>query len=285
MTLRDMTEADVQMKIKIFVVFHKALDEKIFSKFSGLEIDAYFVKYAVNHDFPKNVIYKNLYRKLTKKRADPNVVYEYQLPKYNPELQKRGFMETSCYVHVLENKLYQDCDYIGVCQYDMRWTAEARQTLLDLKAKTAQDNTAWGISVGELMSSEKVFHPFAFTDLVDWDFLLNSYNQFFKTNWSSEMLLQKPFTLFQTYLLPVAEYLALAQWLKSLTEELFPWANQAPYPTHWGHLAGCIERAESLFFAARLHEQRLNFKELALIHDETIPQVLGVQKTHYVSTK
>ena len=273
------------MKIKIFVVFHKALDEKIFSKFSGQEIDTYFIKYAVNHEFLKKVIYKNIYRKLTKRRVDPNLVCEYALPKYNPELQKRGFMETSCYVHILENKLYQGHDYIGVCQYDMRWTAEARQTLLDLKANTAQDNTAWGISVGQLMSSEKVFHQFAFPEQLDWGFLLNSYNQFFKTSWTSEIFVQKPFTLFQTYLLPVAEFVALAQWLKSLTDALFPWANQAPYPTHWGHLAGCVERAESLFFAARLHEHRLNFKELALIHDETIPQALGVQKTHYVSSE
>ena len=130
------------MKIKIFVVFHKAIDENIFAKFSGREIDAYFIKYAVNQEFSKQIGYKNIYRKLTKRRVDQNLVYEYKLPKYNPELQKRGFMETSCYVHVLENKLYQDCDYIGVCQYDMRWTAEARQTLLDLNEKTAQDNTA-----------------------------------------------------------------------------------------------------------------------------------------------
>lgn len=129
-------------KIKIFVVFHKAIDENIFAKFSGREIDAYFIKYAVNQEFSKQIGYKNIYRKLTKRRVDQNLVYEYMLPKYNPELQKRGFMETSCYVHVLENKQYQDCDYIGVCQYDMRWTAEARQTLLDLNEKTAQDNTA-----------------------------------------------------------------------------------------------------------------------------------------------
>ena len=135
------------------------------------------------------------------------------------------------------------------------------------------------------MSPEKVYHQFAFPEQLDWAFLLNSYNYFFKTNWSTEIFVQKPFTLFQTYLLPVVEFLALAQWLKSLTEELFPWANQAPYPTHWGHLAGCVERAESLFFAARLHEHRLNFKGLALIHDEMIPQTLGVQKTHYVSAE
>lgn len=205
-----MTKACTKMKTKIFVVFHKAIDENIFAQFSGREIDTYFVKYAVNREFSKQVIYKNIFRKLIKKRADQHLIHEYALSKYNPELQKRGFMETSCYVHVLENQLYQDCDYVGVCQYDMRWTAEARQTILNLNRKTTHDQTAWGISVGELMSPENIFHPFAFPDQVDWAFLLKSYNQFFETNWSRDIFVNKPFTLFQTYLLPVAEFLALA---------------------------------------------------------------------------
>lgn len=273
------------MNVKIFVVFHKKLDEKIFAKFTGREIDTLFNKYAVNDSYPKQVIYKNIYRKLTKKLgSDNSLIREYDLPIYNAELQKRGFMETSCYVHILENKLYENCDYVGVCQYDMRWTTEARQTVLNLSASNKNDNTAWGISVGEMMTSDGQFNLFAFDKQLDWEFLLKSYNRFFKTSWTSNIFVGKPFTLFQTYLLPVNEFLDLAQWLKKLTDELFPWANESPYPTHWGHLAGCIERAESLFFAVRIHENRLNFKNLALIHDEEIPKALGIEKTHYVSS-
>ena len=47
------------------------------------------------------------------------MIYEYEFEKYNPFLQKRGYMETSAYLHVYWNELYKNNDMIGFSQYDM----------------------------------------------------------------------------------------------------------------------------------------------------------------------
>jgi len=54
------------------------------------------------------------------KKKDHNVIVEYDLDHYNPFLQKRGYMETSAYLHVYWNKLYKNKDLIGFSQYDMK---------------------------------------------------------------------------------------------------------------------------------------------------------------------
>lgn len=38
---------------------------------------------------------------------------------YNPFLQKRGYMETSAYLHIYWNNLYKDKEMVGISQYDM----------------------------------------------------------------------------------------------------------------------------------------------------------------------
>jgi hypothetical protein len=168
----------------------------------------------------------------------PRVMVEYGLGWHDPALRARGFLETSCYVHVLRNRLHEPFDFVGVTQYDMRWTA------------------------------------------LDWNFLLFSFNRFFDRAWEIEALVGKPLTLFQTYVLPQAEFAALAGWLEVLCAEVYPWANEPPNATHWGALSGYTERAEALFMALRLHEGKVELQHLPLQHDAGIPAALGVTKDH-----
>lgn len=60
-----------------------------------------------------------------------------------------------------------------------------------------------------------------------------------------------------------------------------PWANAAPYETHWGVLGGYTERAESLFMALRHRAKEINIRPLYLEHDDQIPTALGISKDHY----
>jgi hypothetical protein len=268
--------------IKIFVVFHKVIDEIIFQHFSSSEIDSWFIKYGVNQTHSKRIKYRNPLRAFAKRHADRNLILEYELSSCNPLLQTQGFMEGSCYSHVNSNKLFENADYIGVCQYDMRWTKEASNVLRDLAHDRGKaGKNVWGISVGSIKTEENGFHKYAFPDLLDWAFILKSYNRHFSTSWDIEILVDKPFSLYQTYVLPTDEFVSLSTWLNVLMSELYPWANQPPYPVHWGHLAGCIERASSLYIAARIHEQQITFNLLPLDHDESISKRLGVEKKHY----
>ena len=131
------------------------------------------------------------------------------------------------------------------------------------------------------MNTFGVLHPLTFADRINWKFLLNSYNRHFSTNHQPKILMQKPFSLFQTYLLPTKQFIELASWLKILSDELYPSHCMPPYETHWGSLSGKTERAESIFVAARIHENRLTFQNLPLDHNEGIVKGLGITKDHY----
>ena len=95
------------MNIKIFCVFHKNIDEFIFRYFERDDFLSIFSLYAVNERYQKringNELNLNVY---------PNVILEYKLKLFNPEIQARGFCETSCYVHVEENELYGNADLV-----------------------------------------------------------------------------------------------------------------------------------------------------------------------------
>jgi hypothetical protein len=121
----------------------------------------------------------------------------------------------------------------------------------------------------------------AFAQIRNWPFLLESYNRFFGTRWDMRILIGKPFTLWQTYLMPRKQFEDMAAWLEVLCGEVYPWANQPPYETHWGVLSGYTERAESLFVAARLHEGAVGLQHLPLEHDPGIAQKLAISKEHY----
>jgi len=272
------------MRIRVFTVFHKAIDERlIYQPFSQNEIDRLFSLYAVSERYPDKLVTRMDGRTLVATAEPDRIIAEPQLHWYDPNIQLRGFMETSCYVHLLKNDLVAAFDYVGVAQYDMSWTAAAADMLraLERGAPESGPQFAFGLTCGTLMDKFGRFHHWAFPHLRNWNFLLMSYNRFFGQNWDLTILIDKPFTLFQTYLLPRAEFVALANWVAALCEEVYPWANQPPYETHWGALSGYVERAESLFIAARLHERRIMLNHLPLRHDDTIPVRLGIRKLHY----
>jgi hypothetical protein len=277
-------------KIKIFIVFHKVLDERLnLQIFSPKELSEWFSPYAVNAQImPKHFI--NLRGEKINLDHHLELIQEYQLPLYDPELQRRGFMETSCYVHLLTNRIYDNYDYIGVCQYDMGWTNRSAQII----RKIAKSNTLlqrWLLKIQKpsiycQVAARKCgvgsqFHPMASASKFDWAYLMKSYNHYFGTQFRLEDIRNSKLTLWQTYVLPKAYFIELAGWLKVLCNEVYPWANQLPFETHWGVLGGLTERAEALFMALREQCGEVRLKKLYLEHDEAIPLALGVKKNHY----
>lgn len=267
------------MQTRLFTVFHRAVDLNLtFPFFSDQDISALVTLYAVAERFPEKWVLLKDGRKLAAKEA-PHTVFEQDLAHYDPQLQARGFMETSAYVHILRNDLHAACSHIGISQYDMRWSSESLEQVREINA--APSPLVGGMVMGNIMDGAGEFHRLAFARNFNWEFLLASYNRHFGGNWDKRALVDAPLTLFQTYLLPRAEFVALAGWLEKLCGEVWPWANQPPYPTHWGLLGGYTERAQSLFIALRLREGRFRLAHLALEHDRRIPQQLGIAKEHY----
>ena len=96
------------MSLKIFVVFHKSINEECYKDLSPDEF-SHLIFVAVNEKVPKSYPKDPKYK----------IIKEWELPIYNPKLQEQGFQENSVIHHVYLNKLYNDNDRVGFAQYDM----------------------------------------------------------------------------------------------------------------------------------------------------------------------
>jgi hypothetical protein len=290
--------------LKILIVFHQTLDQQlIFPHFTDAEIAQWFVFYGVNIEKTnKKMIGKDGVENTDLANA-PGVTLEYQLDIYNPELQQLGYMETSCFLHILSNNLFPDSDLIGVTQYDMRWTEKSASLLRKIAKGESQEGLvnkirrlvrrainpafiapqiAYAQVDGKIIDSTGQLSPMTASYAFNWPYLIESYNNFFGTHWSMNDLRNQPLTLWQTYLLPRPVFIKLTSWLKAFVDEVTPWANKAPYETHWGVLGGYTERAEALFIALQVKSGALIVHPLMLEHDENIPTQLQVSKEHYL---
>lgn len=301
------------MKIKFFLVFHQTIDARLsLNTFSLDELSNWFFYYAVNDAKKEKKIYHlngdcidlskdeiNLNQGANGPNS-PNLLCEWLLPMHDESLQRQGFMETSCFIHLFLNKLYEGVDYIGVSQYDMRWTNKSAKVIRKLgnlkkydnpkslvgKLKNffgfaIYENTVYAQISGKLLDKEDGFNVMASTDHFDWNYLLKSYNNFFQSNWKFGDLTDQPLSLWQTYLMPRKFFCELAEWLISLSAEVAPWANKPPYQTHWGVLGGYTERAECLYMAIKNKAGEIHLRQLSLDHDEQISLGLKISKDHY----
>jgi hypothetical protein len=98
-----------------------------------------------------------------------NVIFEYELEKYNPFLQKRGYMETSVYLHVYWNKLYQNKEMIGFSQYDMKHYQS--YNYLD-------KDTIYLLNSGHSILNNKQWNDFMFPNIRNLDFLRGKWHNY-----------------------------------------------------------------------------------------------------------
>jgi hypothetical protein len=220
---------------QMFCVFHKEF---------YLRNDNYdFIFFGVNETYPKSVVHKN-------------VILEYDLKIYNPFLQKRGYMETSAYLHVYWNQLYLGKDMIGFSQYDM---------FHHTKYENLEKDCIYLMNTGRPIVENGKWCPMMCPDLRNLDFLIQSYNGFFYKNYSIRELENMPLSLWQTGIYPVGIYEKLCRWLEVLVEEIYPWSNLPPYETHFGSIGGYTERALSIFNAFAIYEG-CQFRNLHISH-------------------
>ena len=209
--------------LEMFCIYHK---KKYFR-----HDNFYFTFFGVNEVYPKE---KNIH-----------TILEYELNIYNPFLQKRGYMETSAYLHVYWNKLYKNKDMIGFSQYDM-----THNTKYDNISK----NTIYVLNANISIVKNKQWNPLMFSTTRDLQFLIKSYNKHFDKTYTINELENQPLTLWQTNIYPVNKYEKLCSWLEILVEEIYPWSNEPPHSTQFGFVGGYTERALSIFNAFEFFE-------------------------------
>jgi hypothetical protein len=237
--------------LKIFVVYHQIVDEDIlFTEYSEEYIKKTFAFYCVNEVIEK---YE------TPKRYGLPIIYEYELPKYNPFLQLRHYMETSAYLHIYNNNIHKDLDFIGICQYDMLHVEEY---------KNLQNDRVYILDSGEPIALNGVWNKKMFPNIRNIDFLLESYNRFFGKNYTPYCINNAPLSLWQTNIYPTQIFEKLCSWLSVLVDEIYPWSIEPPYETHWGVMGGYTERAIAIFNAIEIIERDCKFGLFDVIHTE-----------------
>lgn len=220
----------------MYCIYHK-------TKYEG-ENSENFVSFGVNEIYPKE-------------KRNENTIFEYELEKYDPFLQKRGYMETSAYLHVYWNQLHKNKTMIGFSQYDMKHNEtyeniETDKIYILNKGESIVSNQQW---------HQLLHHP----TLRNIDYLINSYNQFYNKNYSMKELENMPLSLWQTNIYPITVYEKLCKWLEVVVEEIYPWSNEPPYESHFGSIGGYTERALSIFNAFEIYEG-VGYKNLNIDH-------------------
>lgn len=154
------------MPARLFTVFHQAVDLRlIFPSFSDREVSRLVRLYAVAERYPgKRVVLKD--GRQVAARDLPDTIFEQDLPHYDPQLQARGFMETSAYIHILKNGLHLPYDHVAISQYDMRWTSEAVARLCEITA--TQSPMVGAVILGDIMDRAGELHPLAFSRHFNW---------------------------------------------------------------------------------------------------------------------
>jgi hypothetical protein len=254
---------------QFFIVYHKELDQnRIFPKYEPLYIKRFFTPYAVNPIYNKSIKFKS-----KRPEEQSNGIFEYTLDKFNPFLQKRGYMETSAYLHIYWNKLYEKYDWVGVTQYDMVHHQECRNL---------RQNTIYILqSNKDTIVTNGKFHPLMFPDKRDLNYLLSHYNKHFRTNYIVRDLEGLPLSLWQTGLYPKQIFEKLCSWLEKLVDDIYPWVTQPPYETHWGSIGGYTERAISLFIAIEIKEGK-KYQQLQLKHESFDNNKLQYQRKTFL---
>lgn len=210
----------------MFCVFHK----KLYLRNDNCN----FIFFGVNEIYNKEE-YNNI----------TNVVFEYELEKYNPFLQKRGYMETSAYLHVYWNKLYKNNNMIGFSQYDM---------IHNDKYDNLDNNAIYLLNSSKCIVKNSIWNNMMFCNIINLEFLITSYNKFFGKTYTILELEDMPLSLWQTNIYPVKIYEKLCKWLEVLVDEIYPWSNEPPYQTHFGSIGGYTERALSIFNSFEIYE-------------------------------
>jgi hypothetical protein len=223
-----------------------------------------FVMYCVYHktkydsnNNSKNFIFVGVNEIYPKEKTNENTIFEYELEKYNPFLQKRGYMETSVYLHVYWNKLYKNKSMIGFSQYDM---------IHHKSYEKLESDSLYILNTRQYIMLGQKWNSLMSPNLRNLDFLITSYNRFFSKSYSKHELEKMPLSLWQTNIYPVSVYEKLCRWLELVVDEIYPWSNEKPYETHFGSIGGYTERALSIFNAFEIYEGR-KYNNLNIEHN------------------
>lgn len=236
-------------KFRLYSVWHHKLFDELIQVDRPENRDA-LVFYGVN---PR-------YEKVYSRDRGYNILWEHELPVYDPHWQERGYCQTTCMMHLYWNRDTHladlgDEDYIGFMQYDMSITDGAMDAI---RATIQPDAVAGKIVMHELYHRliEEIGTVRGLA-LPYENSVLEDYNRHFSTDIRADVLLNNewahglPMMLLHTFLIPKGLFLRMMDWMCTLLPRL---------DTHYTDVtdyyqAGFAERIHALFIALEFYQR------------------------------
>ncbi len=225
---------------KIFVTFFKKL---------------YDIHYTVDCSFnSKNFTFVKVNEKyvmdLSDNELDYDIFVEHDFTIYEPNLQKKGYHESSVLYHVYKNNVHNDFDYIGFIEYDhvlrnnftediQRMIDSANPDLLFVFNKfTFHQYWEQGILMNPLRPQKETGDPHSKWNCIN--VILKDYNKFFGTHFRLEDLIRKDsLPVCHCFMMPSANFNKIMQFHSYIIDS----GKVNSYHKHnWRAPAGLMER-------------------------------------------
>lgn len=240
------------MNLRLFVVFHRRLFDDM---------------YVGLRDYRSHVTFfavRPTARRPGRNLGGCQVLYEHELPHYNPRLQLQNFRETSALYHVYANGLHEGLDYVGFAQYDMAFGDEAFRIVEDSLRGGQQAESifyAWSLPTSHPEVFDRIGSPI-------YEAMVESYNRHFGTHYSLADLSTGTATnprliLLSTFVISARLFAKVMAWASEFIAEL--------PRLHDGRrglpgFADVLERAYGLALAIEVMEGRATAVQLPIAH-------------------
>lgn len=249
-----------ELRVQLYNVWHSRLYDELYDDISQDDLSN-IIMFGVNEAYTKHYT-PNRY----------NLMFEYDLPIYDPNLQKHNYCQTSCMWHLYKNpqKTYRkpghELDYIGFIQYDMKPEADMFADIHKAIA-SAKENQK------EVVFHEQTEH---IIQSIQWasglalpyeKSALQHYNAHFNTSFTTYDFVHnhliKTVPLLHTFVMSVPMFEKMMGWLDSYLGML-----EAMYPEYTSNRAQCelLERCHGMFLALECASGNVVFKPLKVNH-------------------
>lgn len=173
------------MNYHFYIIFHKDVHEECYKNLDP--------KYLENCTFfgVNSTVQKRIPTRYQKK-----VIFERDLPYYNPLWQFADFCEDSTFLHVYKNERLHSYNYVGFFQYDMVLPNSVFETI-DEELKHGQTNTVFYYH-----KENSYRHLNQVIGLQGWQHIVNIYNELFLTKHALYDVLLQDIAMYHCFLLP-----------------------------------------------------------------------------------
>ncbi len=234
------------MKTNIFVIFHKKIYKELYP-----DDTTNIIFYGVNENIEKDIIDNNF-----------QVTYEYKLPIYNRLFQMKTYNESSSFYHIYKNKLYEDLDYIGFAQYDMKFFND---TFTDIEKIVKESDKSYIFYIFKTPVLDYALGRECLIkniDKIDMN-AIDSYNKFFNKSYNVSDIFGKYIVKNNTFVIPKWMYIKMMTWFEQLMREDIDFTK---LELKWENSGHVMEILVGLFLHFEYMEGA-EYKELKVKHE------------------